>query len=84
LSSELHNKLDHLSKRIYRALYLSGYARLDFRLTTEGEFYLLEANPNPNLSFGEDFAEAAEHEGVHYDELLHRVITHGLGYQQGF
>jgi len=83
LELDLHKKLDHLSKRIYRALHLSGYARLDFRLTPEGEFYLLEANPNPNLSFGEDFAEAAEHSGVAYDELLHRIINLGLGYQQG-
>jgi D-alanine-D-alanine ligase len=79
LAPELGKKLDHLAKRIYRSLYLSGYARLDFRLTPEGEFYLLEANPNPNISFGEDFAEAAEHSEVHYDELLHRIITLGLG-----
>ena len=36
---------------------LSGYARLDFRLNVDGKFYLLEANPNPNLANGEDFAE---------------------------
>ncbi len=82
LTPELRKKLDHLSKRIYRLLHLSGYARLDFRMTAEGEFYLLEANPNPNISYGEDFAEAAEHCGLHYDELLHRIITLGLNYQQ--
>ena len=82
LTPELRKKLDHLSKRIYRLLHLSGYARLDFRMTAEGEFYLLEANPNPNISFGEDFAEAAEHCGLHYDELLHRIIMLGLNYQQ--
>lgn len=83
LSPELLKKLDRLAKRIYRALDLSGYARLDFRLTPEGEFYVLEANPNPNISFGEDFPEAAEHAGVTYQELLHRITTLGLSYQQG-
>jgi D-alanine-D-alanine ligase len=83
LSPDLRKRLDHLSKRIYRALHLSGYARLDFRLTPQGEFYLLEPNPNPNLSYGEDFAEAAEHREVKYEELLHRIIGLGLSYQPG-
>lgn len=82
LSPELLKKFDRLSKRIYRALYLSGYARLDFRLTPDGEFYVLEANPNPNISYGEDFPEAAEHAGLPYDELLHRIIMNGLRYRQ--
>jgi hypothetical protein len=34
-----------LSKRIYRLLGLSGYARLDYRLTERRRLYLLEANP---------------------------------------
>lgn len=82
LTPELRTRLDHVSKRIYRSLHLSGYARLDFRMTAEGEFYLLEANPNPNISYGEDFAEAAEHSGVHYDELLQRMIQLGLNYRR--
>ena len=82
LSPELERKLSRLAKRIYRALYLSGYARLDFRMTEEGEFYLLEANPNPSLSYGEDFPEAVEHSGVPYDELLQLIINHGLHYHR--
>jgi len=82
LSSELKKKIDHVSKRIYRALSISGYARLDFRLTSDDRLYLLEANPNPNLCFGEDFAEAAEHGGVAYDALLQKIITLGLSYRR--
>lgn len=82
LTPELRRKLERLAKRSYRALFLSGYARLDFRLSPGGEFYLLEANPNPGLSFGEDFPEAAEHAGVHYDELLQKIVTLGLAYRR--
>lgn len=82
LTPEQRKSLDRLSKRIYRNLYLSGYARLDFRLDAAGNFYLLEANPNPNLSFGEDFAEAAEYDGVSYEALLQKIITLGLSYNQ--
>ena len=39
---------------------------------------MLEANPNPQLAYGEDFAESAELAGVSYERLLERIITLGL------
>jgi D-alanine-D-alanine ligase len=81
LSPEQHKTLARLSKRIYRYLFLSGYARLDYRLTDEGQFYLLEANPNPQIARGEDFADSAAHSGIPYDQLLQKIITIGLNYQ---
>ena len=54
---------------------------MDLRLNSEGDVYVLEANPNPNLSFGEDFAESAEKIGVSYEVLLQKIITLGLNYQ---
>ena len=83
LTPELGNQMKHLSKRIYRILSLSGYARLDYRLSKEGRVYLLEANPNPDISRGEDFAEAAAHSGIQYEPLLQKIITLGLSYRSG-
>ena len=74
-------RLDDLSKRIYHALSLTGYARLDFRMSEAGEFYLLEANPNPCLAFGEDFAEAVETAGTDYETLLDLILRQGLAYK---
>ncbi len=82
LTVEQRRKLETVSKRIYRALYLSGYARLDFRMSPEGEFYLLEANPNPCLAFGEDFAEGVETAGMSYEDLLDTILRNGLNYRQ--
>jgi D-alanine-D-alanine ligase len=70
-----------LSKRTFRALNMSGYARMDFRMSEDGRIYVLEANANPNLSYGEDFAESAETAGVGYEELLQRIINLGLRYE---
>ncbi len=50
--------LDKLSKRIFRSLYLSGYARMDFRMRPDGSVFVLEANCNPNISRQEDFADS--------------------------
>jgi len=44
----------------------------------EGRAYVLEANPNPNLAYGEDFAESAEVSGLSYERLRERIITLGL------
>jgi D-alanine-D-alanine ligase len=74
-------RLDKLSRRIYRALGLSGYARMDFRVTADGQVYVLEANANPNLEAAEDFAESARAAGVAYDELLERLMAFGLSYR---
>ena len=74
-------RLDRLSRRIYRALGLSGYARMDFRVTNEGQIYVLEANANPNLEATEDFAESARASGVEYAELLERLMLLGLKYR---
>ncbi|MEM9347492.1 MAG: D-alanine--D-alanine ligase [Planctomycetota bacterium] len=74
-------KLPRLAKRAYRALQLSGYARMDFRLDNEGNIYLLEANPNPQLMYGEDFAESAENAGISYERLLTRIISLGRRYR---
>lgn len=83
LTAEQTRALAQKAKRIYRALHLSGYARLDFRMAADGKFYLLEANPNPCISYGEDFAEAMEQSGVSYDDLLDRMVRLGLSYRTG-
>jgi D-alanine-D-alanine ligase len=68
-------------RRIYRALYLSGYARIDLRLAEDGKAYMLEANPNPNLSDDEDFAASAAAAGVSYNNLLQKIMTLGMDYK---
>ncbi len=71
-------RMQRIAKRAYRALDLSGYARIDVRMDEEGKIYVLEANPNPNMAYGEDFSESAEAGGISYERLLDRLIALGL------
>lgn len=80
LSDEQRDLLSRLAKRTYRALYMSGFARMDFRLRSDGSVYLLEANANPNLSKGEDLADSAKAFGVSYTALIKRIVQLGLDY----
>jgi D-alanine-D-alanine ligase len=81
LSEEVKRSIERVAKRVFRALELSGYARIDFRLRDDGRIYVLEANANPDLTYGEDFAEAAENAGIGYEDLLQRILTLGLSYR---
>jgi len=81
LSEAQEREIAHVAKRIYRALGLSGYARMDLRLTDDGRVFVLEANPNPDLKYGEDFAESAHFMGMPYAQLLQRIMTLGMSYQ---
>jgi D-alanine-D-alanine ligase len=81
LSKKMEAKLAQLSKRIYRLLGMSGYARLDYRVREDGEAYLLEANPNPQIAKDEDFALSAKHMGMEYPELIQHLMRLGISYR---
>jgi D-alanine-D-alanine ligase len=84
LAEPLVRRIGELCKRVYRSLMLSGYARIDLRLTAEGRIVVLEANPNPQLAYGEDFAEAAEACGIGYGSLLERILALGIAWEPGY
>ncbi len=78
LAPELRTRIQQLAKRICRTLELDGYARIDFRLSADDTPYFLEANPNPEIAKIEEFAEAAQHDGLKYPDLLQRILTLGI------
>ena len=81
LPKELSAKIVRLCRRIYKALFMTGYARMDLRVTADNRVYVLEANPNPNLSYGEDLAESAHVAGLEYNDLIQRILNLGLRYR---
>jgi D-alanine-D-alanine ligase len=81
IPDEVCARLQHLCKRAYRALELSGYARIDLRLDASGTPWVIEANPNPQIAKGEDFAASAEKVGMSYESVLQRIINLGMRWQ---
>lgn len=81
LDEAMQLKISKICKRVYRALNMSGYARMDLRLTESGEIYVIESNANPNIEYGEDFAESAEIADVTYEQLMQRILNLGLSYK---
>jgi D-alanine-D-alanine ligase len=78
LSAELEHQIVRTSRRIFKILELDGYARLDYRLTADGQLYFLEANPNPEVAESEEFASAAKVAGIPYSNLIQKILNLGL------
>jgi D-alanine-D-alanine ligase len=66
------------AKLAYTALELRDYGRVDLRLTKDQQIYVIEVNPNPYISFGEDMANAAERAGMDYNEFIDRIVREAL------
>jgi D-alanine-D-alanine ligase len=84
LPPEIEAQMHKLCKRVYRILGLSGYARMDFRLNDQGKVFLLEPNPNPDLAWDDEFAQAAEADRITYERLLASILRLGLRYEAGW
>jgi len=75
LEPALVKRIERVCKRIYRLLALTGYARIDLRLTAEGEIVFIEANPNPMLAAEEDFAQSAAQAGLAFSQLIEKILV---------
>ena len=78
LSASQEADIQRICKQAYRVLGLTGYGRVDLRMAADGQIYVIEVNPNPQLMYGEDFAESAHHAGVAYETLIQRILNLGL------
>lgn len=68
-------RLEETALAAYRTLKLRDYGRIDMRLTKRNEIYVLEANPNPWLASGAEFAMAAKKAGRSYSDLIAEIVA---------
>jgi D-alanine-D-alanine ligase len=74
LSKRALKRVEAAALGAYRATGCRDYARLDVRLTAADQPFVLEVNPNPDLTEGVSFMESAEKAGYGFPEAL-GVIT---------
>jgi D-alanine-D-alanine ligase len=63
----------------FRALKLSGYSRIDFRMTADGTFYCLEANTLPGMTVTSLIPQAAAAAGITFPALCERIVQLSRG-----
>ena len=78
LGERLKKKIQFIALASYDALNCRDYARIDIRLSTDGVPYVVEVNPNPDISSDSGFARAAAADGISYDDLLYTIANFAL------
>jgi D-alanine-D-alanine ligase len=71
-------KVQDLARAAFRALKLRGYARIDFRMSGDGDFFCLEANTLPGMTQTSLIPQAAAAAGIDFPELCERIVRLGL------
>ena len=66
--------MPEFARQIYTVLKIKGAGRLDLRLTRAGDLVFIEANSNPSLVRGDDFARSAAAAGIDYETLIQRIV----------
>jgi D-alanine-D-alanine ligase len=80
MSEKLQKQIQKIARDSYKALGLSGYARMDMRMDADDKVYVIEANVNPDITEIEDFSEAAQEYGMDYKDLIQLIVTAGMKY----
>ncbi|GAB4373673.1 MAG: ATP-grasp domain-containing protein [Deltaproteobacteria bacterium] len=74
----LATRLRRLAIRCAELFRLCGYARIDFRMGPRGTLYVLEVNPNPDISSNAGLARAARAAGLSYETLIGEILRLGI------
>lgn len=82
----LLEELGDLACECWRELGIEGYSRVDFRVDSLGQPWVLEVNPNPCLSPDAGLAAAAVKTGLSYEDLVQRILQPAVerGVSAGF
>jgi len=69
----LARQLQEYALMAHRAVKLSGYSRIDFRVSPDGDIFCLEANSLPGMTRTSLYPKAAQAAGIPFPELCERI-----------
>jgi D-alanine-D-alanine ligase len=67
-----------LALKAHRALKLTGFSRIDFRLDEDGTFWCLEANTLPGMTAASLFPKGAAAAGIAFPDVCDRLCRLGI------
>jgi D-alanine-D-alanine ligase len=78
INSKLKKGIETLALKAYKAMNCRDYARVDIRIDSKNNPYVIEINPNPDISLDSGFVRAAKAAGISYSQLLFRIAGFAL------
>jgi len=77
----LEKKLKETALKAFKVMGTRDYARVDMRVNSDEEVFVLEVNPNPDLTEGAGFMRSASYAGMSYGMALKKIVM--LAYERG-
>jgi D-alanine-D-alanine ligase len=78
LPKRIEKRVKEVALAAYKLMGCRDYARVDIRLGKGGHIYVLEVNPNPDLTEGVAFMESAEEAGMTFGMTLGAIVELAL------
>ncbi len=78
IDNKLNDKIKTTAMNAYKAMKCRDYARIDVRLNNRNVPYVIEVNPNPDISVDSGFARSAKAGGIDYGTLLNTIAEFAL------
>ena len=82
LDEAVKQKIEKMAIEAFEALECRDYARVDVRLSKKNIPYVIEVNPNPDISQDAGFVRSAGADGISYEELLYKLTGMALKRRQ--
>ncbi|MGQ9636808.1 MAG: D-alanine--D-alanine ligase family protein [Thermodesulfobacteriota bacterium] len=70
----LEKRVEYLATKVFKLFDCRDYARVDMRVDPEGKIYVLEVNPNPDISPQSGMARAIHSRGMTYTDFIKIII----------
>jgi len=78
LPQEMEQQVKEMALKAFQLMGCRDYARIDIRLSKENKPYILEVNPNPDISDDAGFSRSAKTYGYKFEELIGKIIECAL------
>jgi D-alanine-D-alanine ligase len=78
LPQEIERQAREMALKCYRVMGCRDYARVDMRLDKNNNLYVIEVNPNPDISDDAGFARSARAYGFTFDEIINKIVEYAL------
>lgn len=78
ISTDLEKKVKEIALKCYKVMGLRDYGRIDLRIDKNNVPYVLEVNPNPDLSDDAGFARSARAYGLSFEDTITKIVEYAL------
>jgi D-alanine-D-alanine ligase len=78
IPQELEEQVKAIATQCYHVIGCRDYGRVDFRISEDGTPYVLEVNPNPDISDDAGFARSARVHGFTFEQAIAKIVEFAL------